>query len=234
MEKPSKRNTTITICFDGNLEGYGCITTAAYTDVGTYDSKHVLPTATWQYNQIAWNRRRQEYHLVVKDPALGGTPGGRPASDYVPTKMRVVMTVVPAGGTYTPPPGGASPAADGGAAPDARTGGDTMSGTGGTSGAGGTGGAGTGAAAAPAAAAAAAAPAAAAGPGAAAPPAAAAAPAAAPPAPAVAPVAPAPAAPAAPVAALAAAALPAPAAQRWCRRRRPARATLRPPATRRP
>jgi MYXO-CTERM domain-containing protein len=155
MEKPSKRNTTLTICFDGNLEGYGCITTPAYTDVGIRDSKHVLPSATWQYNQIAWSRRRQEYHLVVKDPALGGTPGGRPATDYTPTKMRVVMTVVPVGGTYTPPPGATSPSADGGAAPDAVTGGDAMAGTGGTSGAGtggstgaggsGTGGSGTGA-----------------------------------------------------------------------------------------
>ena len=155
MEKPSKRNTTLTICFDGNLEGYGCITTPAYTDVGTHDSMHVLPSATWQYNKIAWSKRRQEYHLVVKDPALGGTPGGRPASDYTPTKMRVAMTVVPAGGTYTPPPGAASPAVDGGAAPDAAPGGDTMAGTGGTSGAGtggstgaggsGTGGSGTGA-----------------------------------------------------------------------------------------
>lgn len=115
MEKPSKRNTTITICFDGNLEGYGCITSGAYTDVGTYDTVRALPTATWQYDKIAWARRRQEYHLVVKDPALGGTPGGRPASDYAPTKMRIVMTIVPPGGTYAPPPGVATPAADAGA-----------------------------------------------------------------------------------------------------------------------
>jgi hypothetical protein len=114
--KPSKRNTAITICFDGNLAGYGCIATGSYTDVGKYDTARVLPTATWQYDKIAWNRRRQEYHLVVKDPALGGTPGGRPASDYVPTTMRIVMTIVPPGGTYAPPPGAAAPAADAGAA----------------------------------------------------------------------------------------------------------------------
>ena len=122
MEKPSKRNTAITICFDGNLEGYGCIVTGSYTDVGSYDTTRALPTATWQYEEIAWDRRRQEYHLVVKDPALGGTPGGRPASDYVPTKMRIVMTIVPPGGTYAPPPRTASPATDAGAdaaAPDA-------------------------------------------------------------------------------------------------------------------
>ena len=115
LEKPSKRPTAITICFDGNLEGYGCIATSTYTDLGTYVTARVLPTATWQYNQIAWNRRRQEYHLVVKDPALGGTSGGRPASDYTPTKMRIVMTIVPQGGTYMPPAGAAGPAADAGA-----------------------------------------------------------------------------------------------------------------------
>jgi hypothetical protein len=112
MQKPSKRNTAITICFDGNLEGYGCIATKTYTDVGRVDTVLSLPSATWQYGEIAWGRRRQEYHLVVKDPALGGTPGGRPASDYVPTTMRIVMTIVPPGGTYTPPPGFGGPAAN--------------------------------------------------------------------------------------------------------------------------
>src|SRR5215207_5118306 len=57
MEKPSKRNTALTICFDGNLEGYGCIETTPYTDIGPHDSKHALPTATWQYNKIAWSKR---------------------------------------------------------------------------------------------------------------------------------------------------------------------------------
>jgi hypothetical protein len=157
MEKPSKRNTAITICFDGNLEGYGCFETDTYTDVGTHDSMRAL-TSAWQYNKIAWSKRRQEYHLVVKDPALGGTPGGRPATDYVPTKMRIVMTVVPPGGTYTPPMGAASPAVDagsgpkpgdGGAAPDASGSGGAggsggASGTGGSSGAGGSGSGGAG------------------------------------------------------------------------------------------
>ena len=42
----------------------------------------------------AWSQRRDDYHLVIKDPALGGTQGGKPASDYVPTKLRVVLTIV--------------------------------------------------------------------------------------------------------------------------------------------
>ena len=43
---PSKRNTAITICFDGNLEGYGCIATGSYTDVGNYDTTRALPATT--------------------------------------------------------------------------------------------------------------------------------------------------------------------------------------------
>src|SRR6185369_11329105 len=36
LEKPSKRNTILTVCFDGPKEGYGCFDTKTYTDVGTY------------------------------------------------------------------------------------------------------------------------------------------------------------------------------------------------------
>jgi uncharacterized protein (TIGR03382 family) len=102
MTKPSARNTIITICFDGDLAGYGCMDTKTYTTTGVHET--VAPiTSTWQYGKIAWSKRRTEYHLVIKDPALGGTQGGKPASDYVPSKMRIVMTIVPPGGKYTPP-----------------------------------------------------------------------------------------------------------------------------------
>lgn len=126
MDKPSKRTTTMTICFDGDLEGYGCITSKAYTEVGVYET--VVPiTKMWQYNKVAWNKKRTEFHLVVKDPALNGTPGGKPASDFVPSKMRLVVSMVPPGGTYVRPAGlpapDAAPAAgDAGAAADVAPG----------------------------------------------------------------------------------------------------------------
>jgi hypothetical protein len=118
MTKPSARNTIITICFDGDLAGYGCIDTKTYTTTGVHET--VAPiTSTWQYGAIAWGKRRTEYHLVLKDPGLGGTPGGKPVTDFVPSKMRIVMTIVPPGGTYQAPPplGGGGEMADGGAAP---------------------------------------------------------------------------------------------------------------------
>jgi hypothetical protein len=56
--------------------------------------------------------------IVVKDPALGGTPGGKPPTDFTPTMVRLVLTVVPPGGTYVAPTkGGSVPTADGGSAP---------------------------------------------------------------------------------------------------------------------
>jgi MYXO-CTERM domain-containing protein len=116
LEKPSKRNTLLTVCFDGPKAGYGCIDTKPYTDLGAYETMLPMGGPDWfQYDKIAWNQRRDDYHLVIKDPALGGTPGGRPSTDYVPTKIRVVLTVVPPGGTYTPPAKGVS--GDGGAEP---------------------------------------------------------------------------------------------------------------------
>ena len=114
MTKPSARNTIITICFDGDLAGYGCLDTKTYTTTGEHDTTAAM-TSTWQYGKIAWTKKRTEFHLVIKDPALGGTQGGKPASDYVPSMMRIVLTIVPPGGTYVRPApltgvdGGATP-----------------------------------------------------------------------------------------------------------------------------
>jgi hypothetical protein len=114
LTKPSARNTIITICFDGDLAGYGCIDTKTYTTTGVHET--VAPiTSTWQYGAIAWGKRRTEYHLVIKDPGLGGTPGGKPVTDYVPSRMRIAMTIVPPGGKYTPPPAMSGEGADAGA-----------------------------------------------------------------------------------------------------------------------
>jgi MYXO-CTERM domain-containing protein len=115
MTKPSMRTTQIDICFDGDLAGYGCINTAAYTTTGVHETVKPL-TSMWQYDKVAWTRKRTVFHLVIKDPALGGTPGGKPASDYVPSTMRIVLTIVPPGGAYVPPTPAA--AVDGGGAPE--------------------------------------------------------------------------------------------------------------------
>jgi len=103
MTKPSARSTAITVCFDGDLEAYGCIVTGAYTTTGVHDSMMPI-SSTWQYGKIQWNKRRTQYHLVLKDGAKDDFPPDSEKDLFVPSKMRIVMTIVPPGGKYTPPP----------------------------------------------------------------------------------------------------------------------------------
>jgi MYXO-CTERM domain-containing protein len=124
--KPSNRDTVVDICFDGDLAGYGCIDTLPYKTTGVHETMKPLNANTmYQYGKVAWTKKRTLFQLVIKDPALGGTPGGKPATDFVPSDMRIVLTVVAPGGTYTPPApmspvdGGEAPPADAGSRPEA-------------------------------------------------------------------------------------------------------------------
>jgi hypothetical protein len=140
MKKPSARKTILTMCFDGDREAYGCIDTDSYTAVGNFTTMSPMAEGGkfWNYKAIKWTSKRGEYHIVVKDPGLGGTPGGQPATDFTPTTVRLALTVVPPGGTYVPPTGGGS--SDAGAPPEADagagTGGSSGNSTGGSSGSG--------------------------------------------------------------------------------------------------
>jgi MYXO-CTERM domain-containing protein len=117
LTKPSTRKTILTICFDGEKPGYGCLDTDPYTAAGVYEmTRQMREPDVWQYGDIAWGQKRGQYHLVVKDPGLGGRQGGTPVSDFVPSDLRVVLTIVPPGGKYTAPGTSGAPA-DGGAGP---------------------------------------------------------------------------------------------------------------------
>ncbi|HEX3698324.1 MAG TPA: hypothetical protein VH374_23330 [Polyangia bacterium] len=112
--KPSAQDTMVDICFDGDLEGYGCIGTDFYTTTGAHETVEKMSTM-WQYNKVAWNKKRTLFQLIVKD--RGNHNGGLPVSDFMPTTMRIVLTVVPTGGTYVPP--ASSTGGDGGVVADA-------------------------------------------------------------------------------------------------------------------
>jgi MYXO-CTERM domain-containing protein len=106
MTKPSALDTMIDVCFDGDKEGYGCIGTDLYKDVGVHETTAKLSTM-WQYNKVAWTQKRSLFQLVIKDK--NNTNGGNPKTAFLPTKLHMVLTIVPPGGTYTPPvakPGG--------------------------------------------------------------------------------------------------------------------------------
>jgi hypothetical protein len=100
MTKPSNLDTMIDVCFDGDKEGYGCIGTDLYKDVGVHETTAKLSTM-WQYNKVAWTQKRSLFQLVIKDK--NNTNGGNPKSSFLPTKLHMVLTIVPPGGTYVPP-----------------------------------------------------------------------------------------------------------------------------------
>jgi hypothetical protein len=113
MTKPSALDTMIDVCFDGDKEGYGCIGTDLYKDVGIHGTTAKLSTM-WQYNKVAWTQKRSLFQLVIKDK--NNTNGGNPKTAFLPTKLHMVLTIVPPGGTYVPPVSKpAPPAADAGA-----------------------------------------------------------------------------------------------------------------------
>jgi hypothetical protein len=115
--KPSNKATMVDVCFDGDLPGYGCISTDLYTDPGVHETVAPL-TTMWQYDQVAWTQRRTLFQLIVKD--TNNNNGGIPQADYMPTTMRIVLTVVAPGGTYVPPPPSSS-SADSGAETEGGT-----------------------------------------------------------------------------------------------------------------
>jgi MYXO-CTERM domain-containing protein len=126
--------------------GYGCAGSGRYTATGVYQHSEKM-TAWWQNTGISWPQGIKEMHLVIKGMGDSGHLHKRSDVDKLfPSKVRIMMVQVSAGGTFdpaaapgwvaSPADGGApAPAADGGAAPDAG-------GTGGAAGAGGAGGSG--------------------------------------------------------------------------------------------
>jgi hypothetical protein len=96
MTKPSDLPTQIDVCFDGDLEGYGCLATDLYTTTGVHETVAKL-SRMWQFDKVAWTKKRTLYQLVIKDQ--NHNIGGKPPTAFLPTKLRMVFTIVPAGGT---------------------------------------------------------------------------------------------------------------------------------------
>ena len=134
--------------------GYGCAGSGKYTEKGVYDRIEKM-TSWWQNTAISWPQGIKEMHLVVKGIGDSGHLHKRADVDKLfPSKVRITMVQVSAGGTFDPgqvpgmesspfdagAPGGA--VADAGAPvdPPVATGSGGASGLGGASG--GSGGAG--------------------------------------------------------------------------------------------
>lgn len=107
LEKPKGgAPTTWSLCYipnKGVKNGYGCTGTDLYREAGVYE-KDVKMTAFWQHDHIDWSAGIKEMHLVIKDDS-GGSGHAHKRADpekFFPTKMRITMVQVAAGGKYDP------------------------------------------------------------------------------------------------------------------------------------
>jgi uncharacterized membrane protein YgcG len=149
MTKPSDKPTIIDFCLI-SARDYGCIETFIYTHVGLHETMRSMAGGDVdKRNVIDFTQKMRSIQMVLKTPAPTWINGGRPQSDYLPSMMRFVATLVSPGGTYTKPAptAGFNPGDGGAGAAPADAGGSPTTdaaapGTGGSGGAGGSGGSG--------------------------------------------------------------------------------------------
>lgn len=107
LEKPpGDAPTTWSLCYipnKGQGNGYGCTSTGVYTKEGVYE-KDVPMTSFWENESIIWPQGVKQMDLVIKDDS-GGQGHAHKRVDhekYFPTRVRISMIQVAAGGTYDP------------------------------------------------------------------------------------------------------------------------------------
>ena len=104
--KPTNAATRFQICFEGS-PSYACTNQApAYTTTGVYTWTTPF-TSFYQYSSVNWALGVRDIALILKD-----TTNGKPAPEnvgatesarYMPTQLRVTVTLVSPGSTYVPP-----------------------------------------------------------------------------------------------------------------------------------
>lgn len=123
--KPTQQETRFQVCFEATPT-YACTNQSpTYTDVGTYEWE--TPFANfYQGDQVDWTKGTNKIACILKD-TMNGKPsadnvGDEKAALYMPTEVRMVVTLVEAGSVYVPP----TPTD-----PEGSTGGDNTGSTGG-------------------------------------------------------------------------------------------------------
>lgn len=105
--KPTTAATRFQICFEGT-PSYACTDQApAYTTPGVYTWTTRF-TNFYQFNQVDWTRGARSVSLILKNTTNGKPSpenvGATESARYMPTDLRVTVTLVSAGATYQPPP----------------------------------------------------------------------------------------------------------------------------------
>jgi MYXO-CTERM domain-containing protein len=148
--KPTEQETKFQVCFEATPT-YACTAQSpTYTEIGTYEWPTPFSDFWSPPNEyVDWTQGVNKLANILKD-TMNNKPstdnvGEETAALYMPTRVRLVVTIVSAGGTYVPPTptgeaeggggsgpvagngaGGAGGAGDGGA-PAAATGGSAAS-----------------------------------------------------------------------------------------------------------
>lgn len=105
--KPSTANTRFQVCFEAT-PSYACTNQSPiYTTPGVYTWATPFPSF-YQYDKVDWTKGILKSALILKDdknvkPAPENVGAERSAL-FMPTKVRVTVTVVSPGSTYVPPP----------------------------------------------------------------------------------------------------------------------------------
>jgi hypothetical protein len=108
--KPTTIATRFQICFEGN-PSYACTNQApAYTTTGVYTWTTPF-TSFYQYSSVNWAQGVRDVALILKDTSNGKPApenvGATESAKYMPTNLRVTVTLVSPGSTYVPPGSGA-------------------------------------------------------------------------------------------------------------------------------
>jgi hypothetical protein len=104
--KPTATPTRFQICFEGN-PSYACTNQApAYTTTGVYTWTTPF-TSFYQYSSVNWALGVRDIALILKDTSNGKPSpenvGATESAKYMPTNLRVTVTLVSPGSTYIPP-----------------------------------------------------------------------------------------------------------------------------------
>ena len=107
--KPTATPTRFQVCFEAT-PSYACTDQApAYTTTGVYTWTPSFPNF-YQYSLVDWTQGTQRVALILKDTSNGKPSpenvGATESAKYMPTDLRVTVTLVSPGGTYEPPDAG--------------------------------------------------------------------------------------------------------------------------------
>jgi hypothetical protein len=104
--KPTTTATRFQICFEGS-PSYACTNQApAYTTTGVYTWSTPFPNF-YQYSSVNWAQGVRDIALILKDTSNGKPApenvGATESAKYMPTNLRVTVTLVSPGSTYVDP-----------------------------------------------------------------------------------------------------------------------------------